>query len=115
MSANETQILWAVLAPIAIISAWFATKSRFSSSIQIVIRSFVIALSCGFVGVGTDSAAIIIPLWKLVFVEGNWRGVNGILAWWLFIVIVYFTIHILALKLSSKRQKQENIESNENS
>ncbi len=103
MARTDLIIVWAVFAPTAIILIWWFTKNEHSIHIRATIRSLVIAFSSGFAGVGTDSAAIVIPLWSLVTPRANFVGLYGIGIWWAIVLICYYACYFVYQKIKNKR------------
>ena len=101
--STEIYVVWAVIAPLAILSAWFLTRALKSSNIRVAIRSFVIAFACGFVAVGSDSAAVILPLWVPVVLHGNLVALRGIFILWIIVMVLSFLVRALNRKMLAKK------------
>jgi len=103
MSVQNIYILWAICAPILLFAGWWVTKKIPSEHIRIITRSLIISITCGFGGLGTDSAAVILPAWALLLTPTlEFNGLAGIVIWWLLVLAIYYVINFVYKKLQSK-------------
>jgi len=99
MNLKEIYILWAICAPIFLFVGWWITKNVSSVHIRMISRSLIIAISCGFGGFGTDSAAVIVPVWALLTPRAEYRGIYGIVIWWIIVLAIYYIIYFIYKKI----------------
>ena len=100
ISVQDIYILWAISAPILLFAGWWVTTKIQSDHIRIITRSLIISITCGFSGIGTDSAAIIVPTWALLITpELILNGIFGIIIWWVLVLAVYYVVSFIYKKL----------------
>ena len=104
MSVQNIYILWVICAPIFLFAGWWVTKKIQSKHIRIITRSLIISIACGFGGLGTDSAAIILPAWALLLTPTlEFNGLAGIVIWWILVLAIYYVVNFMHKKLQSKQ------------
>jgi len=83
-------IIWAILGPIILWLGWRRTKKSQPYYHRILVRSLIVAFTCGFVGYGG-----LLPAWALITPQANFIGLLAILIWWVLASVVYFIIHYI--------------------
>jgi hypothetical protein len=102
MNLEEIYMLWAICAPILLFVGWWITKNIPSVHIRMITRSLLIAITCGFGGFGTDSAVVVVPAWALLTPRVDYRGIYGIIVWWILVLAVYYLFYFINKKLKAK-------------
>ena len=101
---QDIYILWAICAPILLFAGWWVTTKIQSEHIRIIVRSLIISITCGFGGIGTDSAAVILPAWSLLLIpELIFNGIFGIVFWWVLVLVIYHITNFVYKKLKAKK------------
>ncbi len=104
MNPQNINFLWAIYGPVFLILGWWVTWKNISSiHVRIVLRSLVIATAFGFIGIGTDSAAIIVPAWSLLTPAANFVGIVAILFWWVIVLLVYYVFYLIYKMVITKK------------
>ena len=99
-NSHDIYILWAIFGPIIFIIGWLITRDVSSIHVKLLIRSFIAATTCGFIGIGTHSSGITLPAWSLLTPQANFVGVRLIIGWWIMILMVSYVFYFIVLKVS---------------